>query len=271
VRAVQWVQNRFLGRVPEVKRAHPRWRDFETPVAVGKELTAGTARLLIGSSRSTPMSEWFRYEVPDGVPLPLRRLMLNRPIGGAVPGAFDAAFIELVDDYVTHMGEIVRLVAPLLRPDGQVFLLALNTSWSSQAEHTGRAFAAGLASLVRSKPWLDECHIMSASRFRWRVNGACVNAAAALFQRPTLSFPLHLAMAAILLPVAVITNIASSRRIKPFVSGRIPTSVFVRLQVNLGADSPKGGGRDAPSPAPALRSFDNQPAHGHHRNGGTAR
>jgi hypothetical protein len=259
-RAVGWLQSRFLGRVPEVRRTHPRWLDFETPVAAGRELTAGTTRLLIGSSRSTPMSEWFRYQAPDGVPVSLHRLMLGRSISGAEPGTFDAAFVELVDDYVTHMGEIVRLIAPLLRPSGQVFLLALNTSWPSQAEHTGGgAFAAGLASLVRSKPSPDDCHLVSASRLRWRVNGACIDAAAALFQRPTLSFPLHLAMAAVLLPIAVFTNIVSLRRIKPFAPGRIPTS-FVRLQVNSVADSPAGGECDVRSPAPTRTSFDNLPA-----------
>jgi hypothetical protein len=232
VRAVRWIQSKILGLVPEVKRAHPRWSDLGGPLAVCKELTASNSRLLIGSSRSTPLSQWLISRNPDAIPFSLRRIMWNQQIRGARPGAFDAAFIELVDDYVSHMDEIVRKISPLLKPNGHVFLMAINTSWTSFAEHTGRSFAAGLGSLVRSKPWPDECRILSASKFRWRVNGMSVAAATALFERPSLSFPFHLIAAAVLLPLAIATNIAASWRLRPFVPGRIPTSVFVRLQVN---------------------------------------
>jgi hypothetical protein len=74
--------------------------------------------------------------------------MLNRPILGVKRGTFDAAVIELVDDYVTHMNEIVRRVAPYLRRDGEVVLVAFNLSWTANAEHMGRAFAAGGGRLV---------------------------------------------------------------------------------------------------------------------------
>jgi hypothetical protein len=232
VRIVRWIQSSFLGQVPEVKRQHPRWQDCKAPLVVVRELMTGGAKILSGTSRSMPLTDWLRRQAPDAVPFSLRRLMLNRPILGVQRGSFDAAFIELVDDYVTHMSEIVSRVAPYLRRDGEVVLVAFNTAWSDNAEHIGREFAAGVASLLCSKPWPYEWYVRSASRFRWQLNGACIRAAAALFRRPTIGFPLHLASAAILLPLAVTTNIISSWRPTDARQSRVPTSVLIRIRVN---------------------------------------
>jgi hypothetical protein len=241
VRSLRWIQRNFLGRVPEVKRAHPRWQDFERPLVVCRELTTGASKFLIGTSRSTPLTDWLRRQAPDAVPFSLRRLMLNRPILGVKRGTFDAAVIELADDYVTHMNEIVRRVAPYLRRDGEVVLLAFNLSWTANAEHMGRAFAAGVASLLSSDPWPYEWHVRSASRFRWRINGACIHAAAALFRRPTLNFPLQLAGAVTLLPVATAANIISSWRSTDARQGPVPTSLLVRVRVNPTCEDPADG------------------------------
>jgi hypothetical protein len=232
IRALTWTRRSFLGRVPEVRRAHPRWGDMRLPVAACRKLLAEPQpRLLIAANRVTPLTEWVQKRAPGAVHPPLRRLLQGRPVAGLEPSSFDAGFIELVDDDIAHLSEILDVIAPLLRQGAQIVLVGVNDDWFAEAGYFGRLFAANAASLVHSGLWADEVRVGSASRFRWWINGVCVTIVARLFQRPALLMPLRLAAAAFLLPLTLSLNLISSWRADRPVRGRIVSSVFMRFQI----------------------------------------
>jgi hypothetical protein len=241
-RALTWTRRNFLGRVPEVRRAHPRWGDMRLPVAACRKLLAESQpRLLIGANRATLFSEWVQKRAPGAVHPPLRRLLQGRPVAGLETGSFDAAFIELVDDDIAHVNEILDVIAPLLRPGAQILVVGVNDGWFADSGYFGRLFATNAASLVYSGPWLDEVRVASASRFRWWVNGACVAIVGGLFRRPALLMPLRLAAAAFLLPLTLGMNLVSSWQADRPVRGRIISSVFMRFRIGQAAP-PYGAG-----------------------------
>ena len=233
VRAVRRVRSSVFGRVPEVTRAHPRWKDFRLPVGACRALIANPSpRLMIGVNRSTPFTEWLRGQVPGTVQASLRGILRHRPVTGAQPGGFDACFIELVDNDLGGVDEVLPLIIPLLRPGGQIILAALNVDWSDNTDSFGRGLAAIAASLVHTRLWPDEVRVASASQLRWRVNGACILAADALFRRPTLLLPFQLLLAAALLPLAVAANLISSWRADRPPDRRVVSSVFIRFRID---------------------------------------
>jgi hypothetical protein len=232
IRALAWMRRNFLGHVPEVRRAHPRWGDMRLPVAACNKLLAeAQQRLLIGANRATLFTEWVQKRAPGAVHPPLRRLLQGRTVAGLEPGSFDAAVIELVDDDVAHVGEILSVISPLLRPGAQIVLVGVNSDWFAEAGYFGRLFATNAASLVHSGLWADEVRVGSASRFRWWINGACVAIVARLFRRPALLMPLRLVAAAVLLPLTLGLNLVSSWRADRPVRGRIVSSVFMRFHI----------------------------------------
>jgi len=242
-RALTWTRRNFLGRVPEVRRAHPRWGDMRLPVAACKKLLADAQpRLLIGANRATLLTEWVQRRAPGAVHPPLRRLLQGRPVAGLEPASFDAGFIELVDDDIAHVTEILDVIAPLLRPGAQILVVGINNDWFAEAGYFGRLFATSAPSLVYSGLWADEVRVGSASRFRWWVNGACVALVGGLFHRPALLMPLRLAAAAFLLPLTLGMNLVSSWQADRPVRGRIVSSVFMRFHIGQAA-APNGAVR----------------------------
>lgn len=232
IRALTWTRRNFLGRVPEVRRAHPRWSDMRLPVAACRKLLAGSQpRLLIGANRATLLTEWVRQRAPGAAHPPLRRLLQGQPVAGLEPGSFDAGFVELVDDDIAHVNQILDVIMPLLRPGAQILVVGVNNDWFAEAGYFGRLFASNAASLVHSGLWADEVRVASASRFRWWVNGACVAMLGGLFRRPALFMPLRLAAAAFLLPLTLGMNLVSSWQADRPVRGRIISSVFMRFHV----------------------------------------
>jgi hypothetical protein len=236
IRALAWTRRNFLGRVPEVRRAHPRWGDMRVPVAACRELLATTPpRLLIGANRETLLTDWLRRRAPGAVHPPLRKLLQRRPAAGVEPGSFDAGFIELVDNDIANVNRILDAIVPLLRPGAPILVVGINNSWFADAGYFGRVFATSAPSLGVSGLWPDEVRVTSASRFRWWINGACVAIVGGLFGRPVLLMPLRLAVAAFLLPVTIGMNLVSSWRGDRPVRGRIVSSIFMRFHVGKAA------------------------------------
>jgi hypothetical protein len=166
-------------------------------------------------------------------------LLQGRLPAGLEPGSFDAAFVELVDDDIAQLAAILDVIVPLVRPSGQILLIAINNEWSAEAGHFGWCFATNASSLVGSRLWPDEVRISAASRLRWWVNGACVAAIARRSRHPAFLMPVRLAAAVFLVPLALGLNLASSWCADRPLRGRIVSSVFMRFRV--GPDAGKNG------------------------------
>ena len=233
LRATRWVQYNVFGRAPVVGRVHPRWRDYAVPLAACQTLVESEPpRLLIGASRHTALTEWLRSRSPDSTYVSLRYLMRGRPTRGVEPGVFDSAFIELLDHEIAEIDQILRLLAPLLRPGGQIALVAINGHWFGDPEHFGRVFAASLGSLVTGRTRAVDFHFVWVGHLRWWINNMCVAAASAFYGASPLLMPLNLMRAALMFPFMALGNLISSFLRNRYVQGRIASSVFIRFHID---------------------------------------
>jgi hypothetical protein len=229
---IRRIQLSLLGKAPYVTRLHPRWRDYERPLAACKGAAIGTSSLLIGASRSTPLTDWLRRETRDNLSLSLFRLTRERPGRVATRATFDFAFVEFLDNEIGSAEVILQRVIPLMRPNSQVTIFAINQSWFNNPQNFADLFASGLGSLACLQVWPEEFCIVSSSRRRWWINEAAVAAAKKVFTYPTIFLPLYVAAAAMLFPIMAIANLASSWLPNRFTQKRIVSSVFIRLRVS---------------------------------------
>jgi hypothetical protein len=162
-------------------------------------------------------------------------LLRGQSIPGAVRGNFDAAFIEIVDNDFSKLDQILRNVAPLIRPGGQILVAGLNPDWSADPDLLGRGYAVGLASAASSGLQPTELQVVSASRWRWNVNRACVEAAKALIAGRTWAIPLAAVRVGLWGLLAVLANMMSSWRRELPLRQRVITSVMVRFQISSAA------------------------------------
>ena len=227
-RTTLWLRRKLLGRMPEVTRLHPRWKDLQRPLAACKQLAAEPpAHLLIGASRSTALTEWLRRRIPEAIFFSPRRLARRLP-RGVEPGSCDVAFIELVDREISEMDRVLRRVIPLMRPGGEIIVFAFHDRWFADPRFFGPMFAGGLGSGL----WPVEYHIGTASHLRWSINEATIAAAKALIERTTIFLPLHLVAAALLLPLMIGVNLISSWTPNRSLRGRLASSIFIRFRVD---------------------------------------
>jgi hypothetical protein len=232
VRITLWLRRKLLGRMPEVTRLHPRWKDLQRPLAACKQLAAEPPpHLLIGASRSTALAEWLRRRIPEAIYFLPRRLKRHPPQGIKLGGS-DTAFVELLDNDITEMDYVLRQVIPLMRPGAEIIVFAFHDRWFADPRYFGRVLAEGLGSLARSGLWPVEYHIGTASRLRWWINDATVAVARVLIERPTVFLPLHVLAAASLLPLMVGVNLISSWTPNRPLRGRIASSVFIRFRLD---------------------------------------
>jgi hypothetical protein len=230
----------LFGLVPEVTRAHPRWRDLQPPLASCLGLLGEPgARVLIAANRTTVLTDWMCKRMPEAVFVSLRRLQRRRTVPGLTPGKFDVCLVELVDNDFVEAHAFFRLLLPLLRRDAEILLVALNDLWLGGSGYFGGTFAANITNLSHPDLWPTEVHIGTASRRRWWLNGTCVRIAGSLLNRPLFLLPLRLLVGALLLPFAVALNLRVASRGERTPGGRVVSSVFIRYRTGTAAGLPE--------------------------------
>ncbi len=230
-RLMRWARGSLVGRLPEVRRLHPRWSDLNVPLAEFKVLTADPERrLLIVAGGVTPLIAWLRERAGNGVYLPVGRLLRPRPGETRMLASFDACLVDMTDADFGNIDRIIDRIVPLLRPGAEVLVLSLNRDWGPMSGMFAGTFAANAAGFLRAGLWSHGIHMVFASRMRWQVNSACVDLLAAIFGRPLILLPFRVAAAAILMTFAVSLNLASSWRANRPGGNRVLTSVLVRFR-----------------------------------------
>lgn len=226
----------LLGRAPEVRRGHPRWADFDRVREALRPILADPERkLLTVSAGRSALTEWVEQQAPETVRIPVQRLLRRLPVGEMLPEGFNACLIELTEEDFASAGEIVELVAPLLRADAAILVVAFNRRWSDAPAFFGRAFTAGAAGFARAGLWPERIEFVAASRLRWWLNAACVRLVGAMFRGSALRLPLRGASAVAIGSLALGSNLISTWR-APAGSprNRVITSVLMRLRASGG-------------------------------------
>lgn len=227
-----------LGRVPHVRRWHPRRIDYAAPVKeLTKILTNPGTRLLVVSKAPTPLSNWLADYSDQTVRTPTGRLL--RPdfsAPDAVPVRFDACLLEVEDNEIDHVHLIVDRIVPLLKPSGTLLVVSFNTRWFVGADTFGNTFALHSQQFFgRLDVSLNDVEFVTASNLRWKANAELLSSCIGFSKLSRLAAVFRAIRILVLLPVAAAANaIAWGRVSRIAVKGKIISSWFLQLQLSPG-------------------------------------
>jgi 2-polyprenyl-3-methyl-5-hydroxy-6-metoxy-1,4-benzoquinol methylase len=252
------LRNFLLGRAPDVRRWHPRWRDLEVPRSeLARLLDTPEKRLLIVSSRPTPMTNWLADRSEN-----VRRISISRlpraslELTEAAQERFDACYLEIGDSDLDRAHLVVDQIIPLLKPDAEILLASYNERWFSGAEVFAEKVGNSLPPIFhRLDITLSEMRLVAWSRWRWVANARLLQLAQGVVRRGPVLIPLYCFLILVQAGIAFGGNLAARRgTLRSSVGGQIVSSVFLRLRTVSAAASPGQETCTHPPPAPAIAS-----------------
>jgi 2-polyprenyl-3-methyl-5-hydroxy-6-metoxy-1,4-benzoquinol methylase len=249
------LRNFLLGRAPHVRRWHPRWRDFEGPRNVLAQLLDNPEkRLLIVSSRPTPMTNWLADRSENVRRIPISRLpRANLDLIDTAEDRFDACYLEIGDSDLDRAHLVVDQIVPLLRPDAEILLASYNERWVSGAEVFAEKVGNGLPPIFhRLDVTLSEMQLVAWRRWRWAANARLLRLAQGVFRCGPILVPLYFILIPVQALIAFGGNLAARRgTLRLEANGQIVSSVFLRLRAASGGAWPGRETCAGPSPPPA--------------------
>src|SRR6516165_4756341 len=223
----------LLGRAPNVRRWHPRWTDFERPRrALEQILDDPGKRLLIVSSRPTPMTNWLADLSDHARRIPMSRLSrMSLDRRDEFPESFDACYLEIGASEIDRAHLVVDQITPLLKSDAEILLTSFNEHWFSGAGGFAEKVGSGMPTIFhRLDITLAEMHLVAWSRWRWAANSRLLRLAQSAVRRGPVLVPFYGVMILIQSLIAFGSNLAGPRHtLRPRQGGHIVSSVFMRL------------------------------------------
>src|SRR5712691_829188 len=127
-RIMAWTLNVVLGRVPIVRRWHPRWTDFQKPLSeLAQVLAQPEKRLLIVSGQPTAMTNWLADSSDHVTRIPMSRLLKpNLDQSNEFRASFDACYLEITDREVDRAHVVVDQIIPMLKSDAKILMSSFN-------------------------------------------------------------------------------------------------------------------------------------------------
>jgi hypothetical protein len=252
-RIFAWALNVVLGRLPIVRRWHPRWTDFQKPLSeLAQILAQPEKRLLIVSGQPTPMTNWLADSSDHVTRIPMSRLLKpHLDQSNEFRASFDACYLEVTDWDVDRAHGVFDQIIPMLKSDAEILVSSFNEHWSSGADVFGKKMTSGaLQFFHRLDVSLEELSLMAWSRWRWSANSRLLRLAQGFFRRSAILAPIQAILILVQSLIAFGSNLVGrTHALTTGGSRQIISSVFMRLRVTPGPGGEERGicGRLVPS------------------------
>lgn len=117
-----------FGRVPNVRRAHPRWADYKVIVSLAERyFTVGQKRILIVSGTPAIFRTWFTDFVSSVTSFDCQQLSeLDEDDYEKLRGAFDGCLLVLRREELEGARKIIDRICPVLSSNAPIIAFALN-------------------------------------------------------------------------------------------------------------------------------------------------
>jgi hypothetical protein len=156
----------LYGTFPELGVCHPFWPDFHIPLQKLEKLLSENKRALIVSSAASAYTAWLARRSSQTVKMETVRLLNMTDLQyRSLFGAFDVCFVNLTERDVKFGDVFIDRVAPLLKPDGLLLLLANNTNFDETPEFAP-SFAFHSVRFGNLSLWLSDIHYISSTNWR---------------------------------------------------------------------------------------------------------
>jgi hypothetical protein len=228
---VQKFRDSLFGFPPRVTRFHPWWPEYRLAVAELDQIFAAGGRLLVVAQDVDEFAQWVARVPGDVETIGSNQLLtLARVVYAPMINSFDACFLLLSEGMLECGDTLVARIAPLLKRDGKVYVLAYNDRPLADSGTFALFFASNAARLLEPTIRVEDIQYIRSSRFRWLVRSVLtgVRSRAANGSKFTL-----LRDAMIMGPTllaAYLTGSAARSNRKPPIRA-ICSSIFVTLQV----------------------------------------
>src|SRR5262249_15050261 len=120
--------------------------------------------------RPAAFAQWLTRNAGDIYTLESARLLeITRSLYLPLVGRFDACLIVLSEDLLAKADEFITRAGPLLKPGGQILVMATNDRGRELAAAFRQELARHAARLLDLSAWVSEIHYVPASRLRWAI------------------------------------------------------------------------------------------------------
>ena len=196
---------KLFGSPPEVTRLHPLWPDYKLPLKALNDMLASNERVLLVAHGAEPFAPWIVSTAGDIVTLNSDHLLqLTRVQYGEIAGTFDACVLFSGDAMLDQSDALIEHIGPLLKANGRLILMAINSLSAADAAEFSRNFASQAGRLLNRSVWIEDIQYVELSRRRSTIRNVMMRLAAGSGRMPFL--------AAAALPVALanyFTNVAA--------------------------------------------------------------
>ena len=196
---------KLFGSPPEVTRLHPLWPDYKLPLKALNDMLASNERVLLVAHGAEPFAPWIVSTAGDIVTLNSDHLLqLTHVQYGEIAGTFDACVLLSGDAMLDQSDALIEHIGPLLKANGRLILMAINSLSAADAAEFSRNFASQAGRLLNRSVWIEDIQYVELSRRRSTIRNVMMRLAAGSGRMPFL--------AAAALPVALanyFTNVAA--------------------------------------------------------------
>ncbi len=162
-----WLQRlraKLFGFPPGVTPLHPLWPDYKLPCRTINDILAANGRVLLVAQDSEPFAPWVVRSAGDVATLNSDHLLaLTRSQYSEFAGAFDACLLLAGEAMLERSDDLIEHIAPLLKTNGRIILLVVNSLTAEDATEFSRYFTAQAGRLLNRSVWLEDIQYVELS------------------------------------------------------------------------------------------------------------
>jgi hypothetical protein len=167
---LQQLRGAFFGFPPGVTSLHPLWPDYAPTLKALNQILSINGRALLVAQDCEPFAQWVVGTASDVVTLNIDHLLqLTRLQYDGLAGAFDTCLLIGGEAVLEQCDDLLEHVAPLLKPNGHIILLAINSLLAPDATEFSRNFAAQAGRLLKPSVALEKIHYVALSPSRMAI------------------------------------------------------------------------------------------------------
>jgi hypothetical protein len=225
------LQDKALGRAPNVSVWHPRWPDYRQVTQQMRQLLAGTrGRLCIVSIAGVEVDDWLAGATSRKTTFRLGQFVrLKAEEYMPLVGQFDGCLLLLSDEELRQGRAALARLRPLLAPKGFILVSTLNDSGVAYRGSFDNEMAFDARGVLHLGMRVCDITFVTAGQLRWNALNGMVALYKQLLRMPLLFWPLLVATGPLLGVTSIVGNLECLKG-RPSPGRRHATSVHMVLR-----------------------------------------
>jgi hypothetical protein len=198
----------IFGRIPNVRRIHPRWADYKTVVDLARRyFSVGQRRLLIVSESPGAFQSWFSDLASSVTSFDGHRLsVLDRDEYAKLQSPFDGCLLVLRQDELQGARAAIARISPVLSSDASIVVFVTNTQGVGGGHYLGTDILHNIDRFFDLSVVLEKVAFVPSNSLSWLAYRSMRNAFVLTLKR-RLYLPVAAATAGVFVLVTFAANL----------------------------------------------------------------